>query len=663
MTITAQPTRADYNGDGVVTTFTVPFRFLDKSHLQVLRTVVATNVSTVLTLDSVGADGYSVSGAGQPDGGEVTVVTAPLGAPNEERLSILLNMPFTQLIDYIANDSFPAESHERGLDERTLENRQLKEVTDRAIVLPPQTTGVSTQLPGPQALYLLRWNAAENALENAQPPAIATVADGAVVDATVSPIAGIQTTKLAYTPPSTVVAGDLKTFLDSLWITGATVDPANKGTDLVAFPDPLTANVAYLKTTSDIINGLEVSVDRFIEKSKIAAIRANTSTVDLSANFQDAFDAFNSTGQGKLYCARGQYTLNSETVLAFNGEVRGDGMGATRFRLAGAAANGFRVAYSGLVHFHDFDIFAGVTKTNGAGILYEGLGGSAGQLCRISNVRALDQYIAFSMANAGYWKIDGCGIFEPVQFGIYVDNTQNYDAGDNLIHGCVIQKTALTSGTAGVQQVASGGTKMSNTKILGFDRGYALIPRSGALSVIDTQLTGNSIEDGNTGVFVQTAVAGTSVGQMTLVGNQMSNKTNGIVLIGAMSGVVVGSNQIAVNFPSHIGIYLDSMNGSPSQVITHDNQLSGNSSAGSIGIYGGNLANTKHTDNQISGCATPYSTVANAMVRGFELPFSLLPASGNGSYGYVSDGTVASPVAGGGTGCFAKRLNGVWVGN
>lgn len=200
MTVSSATARDDYNGNGVTTTFPVTFRFLENSHLRVLRTVIATNVTTVLTLDSLGADGYSVSGANQPNGGAVTVVTPPAGpTPGPaERLSILRNVPLTQEIDYIANDPFPAESHERGLDKLTMIVQQQTEVTDRAVVLPAQTTGVSNELPGPVALNLLRWNAAETALENAVPPAIATVADGAVVDATVSPIAAIQGTKLAF---------------------------------------------------------------------------------------------------------------------------------------------------------------------------------------------------------------------------------------------------------------------------------------------------------------------------------------------------------------------------------------------------------------------------------------------------------------------------------
>jgi hypothetical protein len=45
------------------------------------------------------------------------------------------------------------------------------------------------------------------------------------------------------------------------------------------------------------------------------------------------------------------------------------------------------------------------------------------------------------------------------------------------------------------------------------------------------------------------------------------------------------------------------------------------------------------------------------------ITFANLGAPANGSMIYCPDGTIANPVAGGGTGCLAKRLNGVWVGD
>ena len=96
-----------YAGAGLVGPFTVNFRFLDQTHLQVVQTS-ATGVETTLTLLTQ----YTVLGAGGSSG-TVTLVTAlPVG----QFLTILRNVPITQLTDYVQSDSFPAQSHEDALD-------------------------------------------------------------------------------------------------------------------------------------------------------------------------------------------------------------------------------------------------------------------------------------------------------------------------------------------------------------------------------------------------------------------------------------------------------------------------------------------------------------------------------------------------------------------
>ena len=63
---------------------------------------------------------------------------------------------------------------------------------------------------------------------------------------------------------------------------------------------------------------------------------------------------------------------------------------------------------------------------------------------------------------------------------------------------------------------------------------------------------------------------------------------------------------------------------------------------------------------------TPYSMSALTVVVDHSDQFDVLRSyrviAGNGP-DYCSNGTAANPVAGGGTGCIAKRLNNIWVGN
>jgi hypothetical protein len=83
---------------------------------------------TLLTLTTH----YTVSGVGDVGGGNITTVTT---YSSEYTLTILRDVPFTQLTDYIENDEFPAESHERGLDKAIMILQQLAEKINRALFL------------------------------------------------------------------------------------------------------------------------------------------------------------------------------------------------------------------------------------------------------------------------------------------------------------------------------------------------------------------------------------------------------------------------------------------------------------------------------------------------------------------------------------------------
>ena len=126
-----------YAGSGTTGPFTVGFRFLENSHLQVIRTS-STGVDTTLTLTT----DYTVAGAGGSSG-SVTLVTA---LASGQQLTVIRNVPFTQDADYVQNDAFPAESHERSLDKLTMQTQQLLEAVDRAAKLPVTSTADSEEL-------------------------------------------------------------------------------------------------------------------------------------------------------------------------------------------------------------------------------------------------------------------------------------------------------------------------------------------------------------------------------------------------------------------------------------------------------------------------------------------------------------------------------------
>jgi hypothetical protein len=131
MTVQSQISRADYRGNNVSTLFTVPFYFLDNSHLKVLRTDTATVPPTVAEL--VLNSDYVVTGAGVSSGGQVQTTIAPTAT---QVLTVLRNVPFTQLIHYVPNDPFPAATHEQALDQLTMEVQELNEGLTHSLQYP-----------------------------------------------------------------------------------------------------------------------------------------------------------------------------------------------------------------------------------------------------------------------------------------------------------------------------------------------------------------------------------------------------------------------------------------------------------------------------------------------------------------------------------------------
>ena len=107
MTISTTTNKNSYTGNGSTTAFAYTFDILADAEIQVY------DGGTLQTLTTH----YTVSGAGDAGGGTVTFVTAPA---NSNSVVLIRNTTNTQLVDYVANDPFPAETHETALDRLTM---------------------------------------------------------------------------------------------------------------------------------------------------------------------------------------------------------------------------------------------------------------------------------------------------------------------------------------------------------------------------------------------------------------------------------------------------------------------------------------------------------------------------------------------------------------
>jgi len=85
------------------------------------------------------------------------------------------------------------------------------------------------------------------------------------------------------------------------------------------------------------------------------------------------------------------------------------------------------------------------------------------------------------------------------------------------------------------------------------------------------------------------------------------------------------------------------------------------SNSGDIAIFDDSTNDTIFMENNIGITVIPTRGKTIDYVN--NIAFASLGTPANGSIIYCPNGTIANPVATGGTGCIAKRLNGVWVGN
>jgi Collagen triple helix repeat (20 copies) len=144
MTVPAlDPGRVTYTGDGARINFPFAFRVFSSPDVGVMvNSVVVTT-------------GFTVALNEPPDvGGTVTFETAPASGA---AVAIYRALLATQLLDYLANDSFPAESHEQALDRLTLLIQDIE--TEGAGGLPgpagppgPQGPVGATGATGPQGI-------------------------------------------------------------------------------------------------------------------------------------------------------------------------------------------------------------------------------------------------------------------------------------------------------------------------------------------------------------------------------------------------------------------------------------------------------------------------------------------------------------------------------
>lgn len=121
MSFTSETSKRTYLANGSQTVFAYDFLIYSSSHLAVY-------IDGVLQVT-----GFTTDGVGIATGGNVTFSVAPTTG---KIITLNLEVPFTQELDYQTASKFPATSHEKGLDLITMLAKRLNEVDSRALKFP-----------------------------------------------------------------------------------------------------------------------------------------------------------------------------------------------------------------------------------------------------------------------------------------------------------------------------------------------------------------------------------------------------------------------------------------------------------------------------------------------------------------------------------------------
>lgn len=177
MTISSTTDRNDYTGNGATDEYSYGFKIFAKTDLRVTKRDTD-DFESDLVVDT----DYTVAGVGDKNGGAITLTAGNL--PNNYHLTIRRVRPLTQGTDIRNQGDFYPEIHEDAFDHFIMVDQQQQEELNRSIRIPETVTGVSTEMPIPEALKIPRWNAAGTALElvgAAELPSSVTLFDDSLV--------------------------------------------------------------------------------------------------------------------------------------------------------------------------------------------------------------------------------------------------------------------------------------------------------------------------------------------------------------------------------------------------------------------------------------------------------------------------------------------------
>lgn len=628
MTVATTKNRNDYTASAAQTTFPYEFRIFAGADLK----VYVNSTLKTLTTD------YTVTGADSASGGNVVFNT---GLTAGDAVAIIRSISYTQSTDYVENDPFPAETHEKALDRLTMLTQQLTEVDDRSVKLSISSTMKNIELPLPGSGEFIRWNSAGTNLE--------TVPLSSLPSATYA-------TSLKTLPTITDLRAEDYTVSTRVFVLGHTSsndggggvfmwDAASSATDnsgTIIKPTAIsTGNPGrWLRIYSDAVNATWFGA-------------TGNGTTNDSAAVQAAIDYVESlTSDGvALVFPPGDYLVSGLTVDA---RVHLIGNGAT---IKAAATTGNILSLSATAQMSIIEGFrfdSGSQRTAGDYIKLTGT-----YWVTIRDCSFWRYYNAIHGDGAVSIGVDNCQFQEPTPSttaaggaAIVLDTNNNVDWRlSNLIADCAVGEP-----TYGIKAAYTDALTIVNCDIINHGSCLALVPGTGqavaatfvANSYFDNSAAGLDINPSGTGTVTRVSIEGCWFGSnsfhnvyinqtgSTVIegvsiggGQNVLSAGNGIATVGTVNGLVVSGGIYSGNTSSGIslsagttkcaitgavigvgsgstgnayGIFLNTSTG---DVMIANNVIKGNVTADI-----GGTAGTARFDNNITGTSSTVASTA-----------------------------------------------------
>ena len=520
MTVSSITNRNDYTGNGVAVSFAYGFRIFSESDLRVTRYSGSTELETTL----VWPDDYTVPNAGDPNGGEITLVNRPLSAG--DRLTVRFDADPVQQTDIRNQGKYYPEIHEDVFDWLTLLIQSLKDGVRRSLRL-SETTDSDGVLPAPAAGQVLGWNEAGTGLANLDPSALATVtAYGSWIEDTFVGDGTTTVFNLSEVPGS--IASAFVIVGGTLQGTGDYTLSGSVLTFVTAPPDESPIRVKYGNTlavgeadatqisftqVSGVARSLYSKLLEMVSVGDFGALMGGS--LDETSKLQAAIDA--TMPGGVLEINTGVLKFTSVTISQPI-TIRGRGRKGTYLRCSSATADGIVITTTSAVNLEDMTLDASVTRTAGAAIKVNPASSYNGN----SSFRRVDiiaAYVGVDYVKAADFTLDDCYFGSYVARGVMVRNTDTPDAGDSSITNNAFDGA---TGAVAIQQYSSGGLRIQGNKLLGGAYHYLGEFNSGASSTSIVLIQGNSSENASVANFATNSTGVTGFAKVQIQNNQLS---------------------------------------------------------------------------------------------------------------------------------------------